>query len=713
MAQKEYTKFGKSVLDKPRKLTDREIENVLDIFRNYPRAVTMDNFDFSKRFETVSDSVQRQFLEKCKRQLQSIQLSLPPVDSVEAKRLIRPFSINDVFNEKQCSCMRGSVIPSSVCSKCLPDSKEEDNLYKLKKRLIMMYGKSRVEPGTLVGSSAADSICAGVMQASMNTFHTSGSAQNIGNAISMINDIIFATSTRSLSYAIVFFENQHTFAELYAKRREFIAKRLDSLCTNMSVENPEMGGGEVGATYEDFDDEVDFHDNEEEYKGPLIRFKLKREDLFYFRLTPHKIVTRLLEEHEELSSKYDFVYGSIHDAYIDVRVKDFSSKEVDFKLLGELVLIKDMLNQTHISGIRGIVDAMVEKKTYLACFDGDKYIARRGAIYGITEEMVISAKRECSGDMTITDVNYKLSEKAQKLFSGKYTTYMRCIYNDKRVENDKSTVVKPEKKEKLTIIQTIISREDVNPNLCYCNNMHNMNDVFGINVAKTFTMHDLQTSLSSSGYINHTHIRLFCDYVFNKGQPYGARYGSMANQSSSALSLLVTERPAEALAKYAGTGTSEIFNTMSASIAMGTKVRAGTGYVTLIKNEDDIKRDEELQRIYRESQLLSIQDLGLGTIEKTEYAYNNKLLNEQSGFTVMGKPREQNIELTKLEKTTAAIPRMETVIEEKPKQIEIQPIKSLDKIVVANTRGKVEEDLLTDLVYASEIRNKYSFMYTW
>lgn len=86
--------------------------------------------------------------------------------------------------------------------------------------MIYFYRNSLIQPGTAVGMAATEAIAAILTQATLNTFHYSGSSQSIGGSVSGARDIIQATETPKNPVTMVHFVNKHrTFAEVLDERK--------------------------------------------------------------------------------------------------------------------------------------------------------------------------------------------------------------------------------------------------------------------------------------------------------------------------------------------------------------------------------------------------------------------------------------------------------------------------------------------------------------
>jgi len=86
--------------------------------------------------------------------------------------------------------------------------------------LIGFYKSSLISPGSAVGMAATEAIAAILTQATLNTFHYSGSSQTIGGSVAGARDVIQATATPKNPVCIVHFANKNrSFEEVLNERQ--------------------------------------------------------------------------------------------------------------------------------------------------------------------------------------------------------------------------------------------------------------------------------------------------------------------------------------------------------------------------------------------------------------------------------------------------------------------------------------------------------------
>ena len=124
-------------MDKPRKLTREEIEDILSVIPNIRSASVEVSIQNTKSMKVL-----------IKEQLQDIELT--------------PLGIPD-----------------------------------LKREIVRQFHESIVRPGEMVGVLASDAISKNTTQSALNSFHTSGSSKNVSSGIERVTELLNATNNQS------------------------------------------------------------------------------------------------------------------------------------------------------------------------------------------------------------------------------------------------------------------------------------------------------------------------------------------------------------------------------------------------------------------------------------------------------------------------------------------------------------------------------------
>jgi hypothetical protein len=166
----------------------------------------------------------------------------------------------------------------------------------------------------------------------------------------------------------------------------------------------------------------------------------------------------------------------------------------------------------------------------------------------------------------------------------------------------------------------VLSDPLIDPLKTYNNNMHDINEILGVEAAYSYFIKALKDLNASGGvYIDPRHILLLADFIFSRGRPNGVLFTGLARQPIGALSLITIERAMEVLKKLAITTNVENINSVSAAISTGQKTPLGTGMFSMSND----RRFNDLEKLY-DDQLNTISAAEEEATDKIiEASYNN------------------------------------------------------------------------------------------
>lgn len=145
-----------------------------------------------------------------------------------------------------------------------------------------------------------------------------------------------------------------------------------------------------------------------------------------------------------------------------------------------------------------------------------------------------------------------------------------------------------------TNLQELLSREDVDPEHTFSNDMHEITRVLGVDSAKTFYIYELNRIIvNSDGYVEARHLLLIASFIFNQGRPLGLTFAGISRQPNSYLSLASFQRSVETFARASLYGRTDKMLDTSAAIAVGKQINIGTGAI-------DVDMTPKYRKIYDE-----------------------------------------------------------------------------------------------------------------
>ncbi len=116
--------------------------------------------------------------------------------------------------------------------------------------LINTFNRAKAEPGMPVGLLAAQAISSQLMQATLNTFHYSGSKKNVESGIKAYEDMLKVRSNISSPSCDIYFKDKVTFNDIiYEKRPKLVQTLVDDLIISSDILNKSELYNENGLRY--------------------------------------------------------------------------------------------------------------------------------------------------------------------------------------------------------------------------------------------------------------------------------------------------------------------------------------------------------------------------------------------------------------------------------------------------------------------------------
>jgi len=129
----------------------------------------------------------------------------------------------------------------------------------------------------------------------------------------------------------------------------------------------------------------------------------------------------------------------------------------------------------------------------------------------------------------------------------------------------------------------LMEKEEVNPYYTYCNDIHSIALLLGVEAARQFYIKELYDTFTTyGGYVNPRNILLLADFLFSQGSFLGTNYTGMSAGTTGYFSLATFERSLQTLEKGAVFAEDESLEGVSAAIAVGKPVSIGTGFFNVI-----------------------------------------------------------------------------------------------------------------------------------
>ena len=544
-------------MDKPRKLTREEIEDVLSVLpdiRSASREVSVQN---TKSMKVL-----------IKEQLQDIELT--------------PLGISD-----------------------------------LKREMVRQFNESLVRPGEMVGVLASDAISKNTTQSALNSFHTSGSSKNVSSGIERVTELLNATNNPKKTSATIYFKDENLAFDdvLIDKRPKITEITVKDLVVGIpdvenydDIEEPEWYDLYRTLIRDDFESK------------DVLRLNIDTNLLYAYKITMEDIATVIERDgsvicvYSPMSVGKIDIYPIENQIMNELQSRKISSYENSGLIFLTMVVIP-YLDRLKISGISGIKQIYPVKAPVLQIVKEEMRdeLSSNGwfmildpvrmRITGITVEKLVTLCKVAGLEVVKVRPNY-----ITVLSSGSPLKYLNEVINaDEKRERDldkkerEERNIKLKNKEPLKIVKRpetalskaskliyadstgsnlkdLLSDPEIDNSRTYCNDVHEIVNALGIEAGRTFLIREVIDVINAEGYINPRHIVLLVDYMSSLGSINGITFSGVSRQPIGALEKASFQEAMETFREAGGFGEEKSVSGTSASIFIGKKALIGTGF---------------------------------------------------------------------------------------------------------------------------------------
>ena len=550
-------------MDKPRKLTREEIEDILSVLPNIRSA---------SREVSVQNTKSMKVL--IKEQLQDIELT--------------PLGISDLKNE-----------------------------------MVRQYNQSLVRPGEMVGVLASDAISKNTTQSALNSFHTSGSSKNVSSGIERVTELLNATDNPKKTSATIYFKDENLAFDdvLIDKRPKITEITVKDLVVGIpdiesydEIEEPEWYDLYRVLIRDDFESK------------DVLRINIDTNLLYAYKITMEDIAAVIERDGSVICVYSPMTIGKIDIYPIENQImNELQSRKIssyeNSGLIFLTMIVIPYLDRLRISGIAGIKQIYPVKAPVLQIVKEEMRDEQatsdagliawfmildpvRMRITGITVEKLVTLCKVAGLDVVKVRPNYiTVLSKA-----GSPLKYLNEVINadekrerelDKKEREERN--IKLKNKEPLKIVKRpetalskaskliyadstgsnlkdLLSDPEIDNTRTYCNDVHEIVKALGIEAGRTFLIREVIDVINAEGYINPRHIVLLVDYMSSLGSINGITFSGVSRQPIGALEKASFQEAMETFREAGGFGEEKSVSGTSASIFIGKKALIGTGY---------------------------------------------------------------------------------------------------------------------------------------
>lgn len=459
-------------------------------------------------------------------------------------------------------------------------------LLRLCNKIITQFVLAVCPSGEMVGIICGQSIGEPTTQMTLNTFHNIASGvRNTTTGVPRMKELLGVSKkiktpsmifyldkqTQDMLNAIPSNKNRYELVREYSKLFQYIT--VSDIIDNLDV-FLEHNSDQEGSTFADDDEWVFLLKSQEMNptgdlcKKPnvwVIRMNFNSDKCFLSNIDIDMVTESINKAIDNMKSnnklfkvnKYEIYKTQKPQSLLRIYI-DFDDQEADSINVWQYIyrITEKFLLNIKVKGIEGISSISVEEKPSLVKNMPD------GSIAYEKEYVILTAGSRL---------------KEVLMFRDKKTFYYSISESDMLKVFSKQPNVKAES------MSSIVMKLD--KSRIKSNDVQEMFDVFGIEVARNSLIEEFQTVLEDTGGVNMRHITILVDTMTSKGQMIPIdRHGVKKNEIGP-LSRATFEETVDQLLKAATFGEKDYMNGVSANIMMGQMAPCGTGTVGLLLDE--------------------------------------------------------------------------------------------------------------------------------
>lgn len=568
-----------------------------------------------------------------KDEIQDIVESVPHIPSVISLQ-------SKVARKSMINKMKDRLKAVELCPSAIPS---------LKQSIKTQYLKSRIDAGSTVGNTAADALGEQVSQMTLNSFHVSGASKNMSSGIKALGDLIYAhdISKGDNQSCDISFKDPITFDQALDLKGDIIETTMGELVLDYEIDYTENLEQKWWTPF--FPLPEDTEDNHVKImrlkldatfltqRGitmEQIRNSLMGSDSVA-GIPPSSVFIAhgpIKEAIVDIYPNVKVIKDSVDKIHVDILKETKSSTAYRVQYTAEtflsLILLEN-LDKIHVKGISGIKDAYPEKNPVWSIVDlyehpspNDDFgvdfeeydIETLWVLYYDTLKLRYSSVSHTSLIALLMELGYEIlyQDPTKSLIRNpkevtkdpkNYISKVMSDIKDKRKElqEERQNVEDDPEYERDQVILDlehyiriitegfnltgILENPAVDPDHTFCNNIHYVTKIYGVEAARQLFVKELYDKFTSyDGYVNPRNILLLADFLFRYGTYLGTTYSKMRFGNMGYFTRATFERSSYVLEESAAFAKEENMTSVAAAIAVGKPPILGTGYFDIQSN---------------------------------------------------------------------------------------------------------------------------------
>jgi hypothetical protein len=513
----------------------------------------------------------------------------------------------------------------------------------VKTTVVNNYYRCQAKIGMPVILIASEAFISAVMQATLNTFHKSGSANDTG--FSAISEVLHVPPTRKKKQVYLHFTQPMTKKDVFLKRAELVYKNVESFIVDFEIEEfatlskkwfhaPMMKAQNITVP----DDRL------------VLRLHLNALDMIAHRVS---IVDLIRPIADAKGDDVYFLFGSTKDGILDIVINpdvvtnkvvvNENVQDATFHRLYYNRYLYPSFSLFRVSGMEGVHGLYLGETTVVSAIRRMNKIDDEGVRELMQNAKIVQANQEVSEGgrtsmfavilrrdtvqyegISLADMDDLVRACGGRFVPSETDEYAAVMIMPGDVNASSSLLSNPrlpdtigkDGKSHITptdhltshyyavldsvMLETVLMLEECDINRTYCNNFHVMARVFGIEVARAYHFYNSTKIIETLDTTTSTrYIEAFSDVVSQRGRFLGINATGIAKQAGGFMSRATIAEPNKILpnaAIYDRYGESTISS--ATGITVGQPPRLGTGlsdYGVIAPVPPPILTEEDMQ----------------------------------------------------------------------------------------------------------------------
>jgi hypothetical protein len=467
------------------------------------------------------------------------------------------------------------------------------------------YDRAQVRPGLPYGHGISEAYSSNTMQATLNTFHRAGSAQNTG--FDEIRGILYLSPVRKVEEVYGHFMERLTPLEIHEVRKKLVEVKASSLVLKSLIEpytaldNTDKWWYAPQLKANSIDTVVD------ESVTVILRLYLDTQRMMEYGISMAHLANKIIAIEDipncAISEPVNVhaIFSPMKDGIIDIvfnrnQAESFANAsgidiDTSFRIFYKRCFLP-YLDNIIVSGVEGIERLVVSTSNVIDLVRSEEKTNEEG-VYILHKNMInvnfsgvkdseLFDLLESVGCEILEDNEYsyvvKTPDPSEDLMTSSPSplTLVRNIR-----EGDENYNLKTHYYATITTnrLRYIIMQPEFDRDRTYCNNFFVMAAVFGLEVARLYHEYNSYQIMAGTGEnTNSRYINAFSTVSSSRGMMSGITFAGLAKNAGGFLSIATIEQSGNVFAQQAlFNKNGESLRSVSSAISVGTEPFVGTG----------------------------------------------------------------------------------------------------------------------------------------